>query len=182
MDNRKSKIENRKSLDRVARAVLEMWSDAGKVSRMKVCGHSMYPMLRDGDTLVVRHGREIARGDVVVCLRGDETVVHRVIRIARNRVLTKGDNVPGFDPPGEVSEVVGRAIRVEGSRELALDTSRCRMVGARMARYHSLCYGIWDAICGATMPFFGQRRAQRLRDRLAIYMLKGSRVLGRMLR
>jgi len=159
-----------------------MWSDAGKMSRMKVRGHSMYPLLRDGDTLVVRHGREITRGDVVVCLRADETVVHRVIRIARNRVLTKGDNVLGFDPPVEVSQVVGRAIRVEGSRELALGSSRCRMAGARMARYHSLCYGIWNAICGAAMPFFGQRCAQRLRDRLAIYMLRGSRMLSRMLR
>ena len=157
-----------------------MWSDAGKVSRMKVRGHSMYPLLRDGDTLVVRHGREIARGDVVVCLRGDETVVHRVIRIARNRVLTKGDNVPGFDPPGDPSEVVGRAIRVEGPRELALDSSRCRMVGARMARYHSLCYGIWNAICGAAMPFFGQRRAERLNG-LAVCLLRGSRMLGGML-
>ena len=138
---------------------------------MKVCGHSMYPLLRDGDILIVRHGQQVRRGDVAVYIRGGETVVHRVVRVGLGRVLTKGDNIPGFDPPVDTRQIVGIGVGVEGDRELRLDDRRGCIAGIGMAWYHSVCYEFWCGVPRGVVSRLG----------LEVPFWRGSRALGRML-
>jgi len=88
--------------------------------RMHYFGHSMNPVLRLGDgLLVVPFGeRPVRVGDVVVFRHPDkpgERVVHRVVAVEPAGVRTRGDNCPQPDPwllaPGDLMGYVAEARR-----------------------------------------------------------------------
>lgn len=57
-----------------------------------VAGSSMEPTLSRGDVCVVRAGREIERGDIVLIDRGrGGYVLHRVVRVLGDGFVTRGD-------------------------------------------------------------------------------------------
>ncbi len=86
----------------------------------------MFPLLREGDRVLVAHGwAGIRRGDVLVFRQQDRSLVaHRVLRIHHSGqagpiFFTKGDNTPNFDPPLNASQIVGRVLSVKrGGRSM----------------------------------------------------------------
>lgn len=87
----------------LARVALEMWAETGHTSKLPTRGFSMWPVLRPGDLLSVRHGGAPPEvGQVLVFLDGDRTVAHRVIeqRVTEGVTLfrTKGDTCLAADP------------------------------------------------------------------------------------
>lgn len=76
-------------------------------------GQSMHPMFKDGDEMYVRpyNGARIYRGDVVVFSwpNNSRKVVHRVVRVGQNSIITRGDNNRDIDTQSsEFSRVLGR--------------------------------------------------------------------------
>ena len=62
-------------------------------------GSSMLPCLCEGSRVEVVGVRgRVAFGDLVLLRWGDRLVVHRVVVAGKRRVVTKGDNLPFFDP------------------------------------------------------------------------------------
>jgi signal peptidase I len=126
--------------EHIVEAVLAVWGQSGREHLIPVTGHSMLPLLREGDQVLVAHGAsEIRRGDVVVFRLADGTLAaHRVLRLRRDQagltLLTKGDNVAHLDPAVRGEQIIGRVlgIRREG-RSMALDTMLWRSVGRLMA-------------------------------------------------
>ena len=77
---------------------------------MVVGSGSMSPTLEPGD-LVIIWGKKFGVGDVIVwCHDPLYCVVHRVIKVSKNYVITKGDANPIPDKPVPLSKVKGRVI------------------------------------------------------------------------
>lgn len=82
----------------VALAALLFWAYFVQADTRRVDGHSMLPTLEGGD-LVVIQGVSLTQvhvGDIIVynglCSRIGQSVIHRVVNITSQGLITKGDN------------------------------------------------------------------------------------------
>jgi signal peptidase I len=160
-------------------AALEAWNQAREQHFIPITGHSMQPLLRAGDRVLVAHGSAgVRRGDVIVFQRQGGLVAHRVLRVESRpsgRVfLTKGDNSRRFDPLLSANEVVGRALAVErGGRQISLDTAAWRAAGWLIAL---------GTLGGTKLYAWGRAVKRRLwgpqPSRLAALLHRGAQVLS----
>lgn len=81
---------------------------------LRVTGWSMLPTLWPGDTLVIGRvcGDDVSEGDIVLFVRNNQLVAHRVIGIgdapAGSEILTRGDAVSRPDSPLSNRDLLGR--------------------------------------------------------------------------
>ena len=80
--------------------------------RVKVTGSSMIPAIWPGDVVVVHRsdGVELKPGEIVLSMREEKLVAHRIVYICDDSVITRGDTLYSDDPPIGKSEIVGRVI------------------------------------------------------------------------
>ncbi|HKQ98775.1 MAG TPA: S24/S26 family peptidase, partial [Candidatus Polarisedimenticolia bacterium] len=106
--------------DNVLQWVLSKWADQQRRTELPVSGSSMWPVLRSGERIVVRHGgRPPVVGEIVVFLQQERTLAHRVIRrrgsAAEFQVRAKGDFTlvadPGWLGPDRIVGVVESVVR-----------------------------------------------------------------------
>lgn len=87
----------------VAFALLLSWAYFVQADTRRVDGHSMLPTLEGGDLVVIQSVpmSEIHVGDIVIynglCSTFGESVVHRVVQITAQGLITKGDNNQNTD-------------------------------------------------------------------------------------
>jgi len=128
------------SSDGVLLATISIWAAMERRTEMPIAGSSMWPQLRDGERVVVRHGGPEPRtGQVLVLLDRGCTVAHRVVmrRRAGGRLLlrTKGDANLGLDrgwidPAGIVGVVERVAVRGRVIGRFGLDGVAARCIAA----------------------------------------------------
>lgn len=122
----------------IKEAVLSIWKEQGRQSRLPVNGRSMEPLLRVGDEIEVEHAHAPIRfGDLILFERGGGWVAHRVIgrcdRDANTFILEKGDAVPNATLIPIVS-IQGRVVgRWRNQQVIRLDTTLSRIGGWIMA-------------------------------------------------
>lgn len=130
--------------ENVLQWVLTVWAEQGRRTRLPVSGMSMWPLLRSGERVVVRHGGALPKvGQVVVVLQGPRTIAHRVIavriRAASFEVRTKGDFTlvadPGWFGP---DRLVGVIEGVEGRDGLSQRPGLQGLAGRWVARLSRL--------------------------------------------
>ncbi len=80
----------------------------GHAAEFQVLGDSMYPVIRENDTLHVEPARSFSRGDVVLVLADRGLTAHRVIARRGTMLILRGDNTPAADDPIEESQVLGK--------------------------------------------------------------------------
>lgn len=85
----------------------------GHSVRFRATGHSMHPIIRCDDYLLVEPVSTIVRGTVVLTLAERGLTAHRVIDVAGETVVTRGDNVTGPDPAIKRSRVLGVVTHAE---------------------------------------------------------------------
>jgi signal peptidase len=115
--------------------------DSGIPLRFQARGRSMYPLVKDGDILIVRPpgDREVNIGEVIFFRRPDgPPVAHRVIKIIDKTggklLVTRGDSLRYYDAPVSPDNVLGRVIRVERKQKrLALTGWPWRIFGVLIA-------------------------------------------------
>jgi len=75
-------------------------------------GDSMYPAIRNGDFVEIAPCQvsDLRRGDIVLASIGRGLTLHRVVRIAPDGIVMRGDNALTTDPPFGPSDLLGRAI------------------------------------------------------------------------
>ncbi|HXW57598.1 MAG TPA: S24/S26 family peptidase [Candidatus Cybelea sp.] len=89
--------------------------------RLSVRGSSMVPSLLPGDVLTIRRAdvREMGEGEIVLSLRGNRFVIHRLLGRAESgagpRWITRGDALTENDPPVGRDDVLGRVVRIQRS-------------------------------------------------------------------
>ena len=84
----------------------------GHAVQFQVHGDSMYPVIRENDTLHVEPVRRFSRGDVVLVLAERGLTAHRVLARRGTTLILRGDNAPAADDPIEESQVLGRVTYV----------------------------------------------------------------------
>ncbi len=93
----------------IALALLLSWAYFVQADTRRVDGFSMLPTLEGGDLVVIQGVpvSDVHVGDIVVynnlCSTGGESVVHRVVNITSNGLITKGDNNPRNDFVSNIS-------------------------------------------------------------------------------
>ncbi len=123
------------------RISLQQWHELAQQGnhlpmRIQVYGVSMYPLLRIKRDYVTIHPLDgmPQQGDIVLFSdpnRKARYVLHRVWRVEKDGVLTRGDNCPGADGLIPFTHVWGKAVLIErGKRRITPDPVR----GMRLAR------------------------------------------------
>ena len=94
----------------------------GQVAYILVNGSSMEPMFLRGDLVIVRHAVEYAPGDAIAYRNGDlgQVVFHRIVELAQDRFILKGDNNDWLDHYQPVEqEILGKQwLHVPGAGDL----------------------------------------------------------------
>jgi signal peptidase len=75
-----------------------------------VMSGSMEPELSVNDLVFIREKDSYSQGDVVVYQRDGELIIHRIVSIEDDKVITKGDANPVEDSPVSLSNVKGKMI------------------------------------------------------------------------
>ena len=123
----------------VIEAALDAWGQAGERHTISISGHSMLPMIHDGDRVLVTHGcAGVRQGDVIVFRLNGLLVAHRVLHIKGGadgpKFVTKGDSTGQVDPHVSDREIVGRVLAIErGGQHISLETFLWRTLGWSIA-------------------------------------------------
>ena len=83
--------------------------------RLRVNGFSMLPSIWPGDVVCVSGAdRDAYRpGDVVLYSRKGRLFVHRLVEMAGEAVVTRGDAMLDADPPVRAGNLLGRVVSIE---------------------------------------------------------------------
>ena len=108
-------------------AVVREALTAGVTVRFRAAGASMYPTIRDGETVSIAPVElaDIVYGDVLLYRASGRLLAHRVVGLTASRerlvVHVRGDAKRACDAPVDGSDVVGRVIAVDrGGRVIPL--------------------------------------------------------------
>lgn len=105
---------------------------------LRVTGLSMLPAVWPGDVLAVSKcsPEPIEPGQIVLYRRNGKLTAHRVVQVAHDHLLTRGDCVPSLDAPVPLSAMVGRvtAVRRNG-RAVKLQPSPWQRTAAWFLRH-----------------------------------------------
>jgi hypothetical protein len=105
-------------------AVIDDALTSGTMVRFRAEGSSMYPAIRDGETITVVAvcPDEVVRGDVLLCRHGTRVLAHRVVGVAINGTerlfQLKGDAKIECDAPVGARAIVGAVINVRRNGRL----------------------------------------------------------------
>lgn len=132
----------------------------GHIVRFTAEGWSMYPTIRDGETVEVAaiDPLRIRRGDVLLCRLGSGTVAHRVVRLERRAngvaaIVLRGDAAFAPDAPLSEGDILGRVIAtMRAGVRRPLDTPSARFVGSLSARAWRLKRWLMEKITPAPRP------------------------------
>ena len=131
----------------VVDAAVELLSAAGGTARLTVAGTSMAPLLCQGDVILVRLGGIRPRlGDVVVRRQSGALVVHRVVKIVGEHVVTKGDASLTPDPPAALDDILGVVTALEGALSVDLTRGTWRVANPILAVYSHLVGRAWRVL------------------------------------
>ena len=75
-----------------------------------VLSGSMEPTFSKGTLLLVKETQDVSEGDIVVYQSGKELIVHRVIQVSDEQVVTQGDANNTADVPFDKTQIKGRVI------------------------------------------------------------------------
>ena len=95
----------KENAEKVASALAEIH---GMTDKAVVLSGSMRPVLRTGDIVTIDITKKSPKsGDIVVFVKQNMQVVHRVLYVHNGMVQTKGDASKGWDFPFPLDDVVG---------------------------------------------------------------------------
>jgi len=82
---------------------------AGSAVQLRAIGGSMWPSIRDGAVLLIepRSGRPLRVGEIACAESESRLVMHRIVELHGDVVITRGDTLDNNDPPVANSDVLG---------------------------------------------------------------------------
>jgi len=96
------------------KSIIRKYIEDGKRIKFIVNGNSMSPFIKSGERVEIERADRIRIGDVVLLKMKNDFLLHRVIFVFRNFVITKGDRSPLIDPPSQKKNVLGKVRKDEG--------------------------------------------------------------------
>lgn len=95
---------------------LKMRLNLGENIEILAQGISMLPLIRNANTIIIKNAEEIKVGDVVLYIRGDIFVAHRVFRIEHEKYYIMGDNSPYYFEAISSDKIIGIVVKNENSQ------------------------------------------------------------------
>jgi signal peptidase I len=131
-------------------AVIEQALANGTMVRFCAEGDSMYPTIRDGETITVAAASPdaIVRGDVLLFRHGTRVLAHRVVRTTscgnERFFVLRGDAKASCDPPVGASALVGKVVSVAREGRLIPLCGRAARIrrAARAAASRAKAFGV----------------------------------------
>ena len=89
-------------------------------------GYSMYPLIRQReDILHIVKSDTYKKGDIVLFLSNiDHYVLHRILKIKKDKVITAGDYNYFKDQPISINQILGKLISIKKKDGQTIDLSR----------------------------------------------------------
>jgi len=90
----------------------------------KVVGNSMFPLIRKGDWIYIEPITEnnLQSGDIILFSVNQRFVVHRIVNIENDQLVTKGDWSRSLDPSITKVNVIGKLVAIKkGKYKLTLN-------------------------------------------------------------
>jgi signal peptidase I len=121
----------------------EMLHECGEV-RLKTWGTSMLPSVWPGDLVTLQRVTQdgVVPGDIVLVLRDNRFVIHRLIERRQDEGciswITKGDAVPQNDQPAAASELLGRVTEIRRGNRIFVPSRRVSLLHSALA--WALCH------------------------------------------
>lgn len=103
-------------------------------------GQSMVPLINKDDKLqmIKIDIKNLQIGDIIVYYNNKNFIGHRIVKIKRNQIITKGDNNPFLDKPLNLNQILGKVTAIEGTYGI-LDLSTFYM---KFITYYFLFYSL----------------------------------------
>ncbi|MBM4056415.1 MAG: signal peptidase I [Planctomycetes bacterium] len=149
----------------VLHAIVNVWDQSHEIFTIPISGYSMYPLIREGDNVLVKCGySQIRCGDIIAFRHDNKLIVHRVLRVSGNEkgfsVITKGDNVPHLDPEVNHREIIGKVSAIKrGEKLLHLDS----YIGKATGWLIIMSTSVVRALCGFQRKPFTKNKPGRLK-------------------
>lgn len=96
-------------------AIASIWKRETRELQTSFRGFSMMPTIPPGTALTIECGDAVTLGDVIFFLHRGQPVVHRLVRLSPQSMLTRGDGNPIPDLPVSRDALIGRVTRVANS-------------------------------------------------------------------
>ena len=94
----------------------------------------MFPTLADRDTVLLEPPSRIAVGDIVLVDHGGSPLLHRVVQMEGEQILTRGDARMTPDASLFRRDIIARAVRARrGNREWSLTPGPWRRLRMRVS-------------------------------------------------
>lgn len=94
---------------RLAYYIMRNEIERNNLVNVKVKGSSMLPTLKAGDIVSVSKSIEYKNGDIIAFITHyNGIVIHRIVKIEMNEIVTKGDNNNFCDTPISIQSVIGK--------------------------------------------------------------------------
>lgn len=138
--------------------LLKQAIESNKEIYFKVEGHSMYPFLYLNDKVLVKKGifKNLKKGDIIVFYRIKNLVIHRIVKIKKNNIITKGDKSTRLDLPIRASDLLGKVVLIK-NKKINIETRTWQIINYIVAIY-SLSTGlIYQKVCSIKRTFIGNR-------------------------
>lgn len=128
-----------RSLRLSARLASQLIQDAlaeGGEIWVKGSGQSMFPTIRNADDVLLSPLRRgVRRGDIVLVPLGPGLMLHRVVTVAPNRIITRGDARTADDLPIAPDEVRAHAVAVRRDSRVSALVPTLRFGAPPFLRY-----------------------------------------------
>ena len=124
--------------------VVEIAAKFGRV-RFRVTGASMMPSVWPDDIVEIRRcdPADLEPAQIVLYRRMGRLVVHRIIRVEPDFLVTRGDAVSDEDSPIRKADVLGRVVRIQRrGRLLYPKRSRLLRTCSAIFRRSDFCLGM----------------------------------------
>ncbi|MBC8185899.1 signal peptidase I [candidate division KSB1 bacterium] len=123
-----------------------------KNAAFRVISNSMEPFIHVGDRVVIEAANttQLTSGDIILYFNGHRFCTHRFVQTLKKdnkiRIITKGDNLPGFDLPFEKEKYLGRVITiVRNDKNIELHKTRYRLVNKMLGKLLTLHWLVMKA-------------------------------------
>lgn len=107
--------------------------------RLRVVSNSMFPFLQQGDWVIVKSlqpGSSPRIGDIVLFQRGNDFIIHRIIRLTSQAVICKGDFNRTCDFPLRYDQILGILQKVEkGKMRFSMQSAIIQYVNRILAYF-----------------------------------------------
>jgi signal peptidase I len=159
-----------RAADSFTQELFDIWKDVGKESALRVSGWSMYPLIEDGDEVLIMHSHDAIRaGDTIAFKHGQRIIVHRVLRCydvrGKTSYVNRGDNNLHIDSRVGDIGILGRVVAVvkKNGKKVGLESPLFRMLAYTILMFFELSRLLPKRL--------SQIRVAKVLDRLALRMV-----------